>query len=179
MITTCMAAIHRIAPNSTYEQTAREYAEGGKTTSSVVGRVLGVVAALRKDVETGYTQSLVEQVHADVFADYLEMASELQNSGYKDAAGVIAGSTLEEHLRKLATKSQVSTTSPSSGAPAKASKINGLKAASLYNQLQHRQVQAWLDVRNSAAHGEYDDYDHKQVANMIQGMGELMVRYPA
>jgi hypothetical protein len=31
-----------------------------------------------------------------LFADFLEMTDELQHSGYKDAAAVIAGSTLEE-----------------------------------------------------------------------------------
>ena len=49
----------------------------------------------------------------------------------------------------------------------------------VYNPFQHRSVQAWLDIRNSAAHGNYDDYDHQQVAAMIQGVGDFMARYPA
>lgn len=38
-----------------------------------------------------------------MFSDFIGMAQELQASGYNDAPAVIAGSVLEDHLRKLAT----------------------------------------------------------------------------
>ena len=94
--------------------------------------MVGVVVSLRADIEAGYTQSLVELIHADVFADYLAMAAELQKNRYKDAAAVLAGSTLEEHLRKLAAKRRVSIGGRNE-TPAKASRINDeLKSASVY-----------------------------------------------
>lgn len=178
MASSCLALIERIAPNSSYAKTARAMAGDGRVTSATVERLIGVVVSLRQDVEAGYTQTLVELVHADVFADYLAMAAELQKGGFKDAAAVIAGSTLEEHLRKLATKANVSITD-ARGASAKVSRINDDLKDTAYNALDHRQVQAWLDIRNSAAHGVYGDYDHKQVANMLAGIGDFMVRNPA
>lgn len=39
--------------------------------------LIGVLVALRRDVEAGYTRTLQELVHADVFAHFLEMADEL------------------------------------------------------------------------------------------------------
>jgi hypothetical protein len=135
--------------------------------------------AIRADVEAGYTQTLEELVHADVFSDLLEMAAELQRSGYKDAAAVIAGSTLEEHLRKLAAKHAVSIEKPGGG-PKKADTLNAdLAGSGAYNKLEQKNVTAWLDLRNSAAHGKYDDYDHKQVAGLVQSIGDFMVRHSA
>jgi hypothetical protein len=68
------------------------------------------VLAFRADVDAGYIASLTELVHQTYFADYLSMAHELQRSGYTDVAAVLAGSTLEQHLRKLGDKHRVATT---------------------------------------------------------------------
>lgn len=34
----------------------------------------------------------------------------------------------------------------------------------------------WLDLRNKAAHGKYDEYKSEQVANMYSGITEFMAR---
>jgi hypothetical protein len=179
MVASCLALIDRIATGSSYQRSAMAMSNDGKhSTSAVVNRLLGIVVALRRDVEAGYTKSLVELVHQDLFADFLDMASELQHNGFKDAAAVIAGSTLEEHLRKLAAKASLPTTD-SKGQPLKASRLNDDLRGPVYNPLQHRAVQGWLDVRNAAAHGNYGEYDHQQVAALIQGVTDFMARHPA
>jgi hypothetical protein len=138
-----------------------------------------VLRALRADVEAGYTHTLEELVHADLFSDFLEMAEELQRGGYKDAAAVIAGSTLEEHLRKLAARTGVAAMTPN-GTPKKASGLNDeLALQGAYNALEKKSVTAWQALRNDAAHGNYGEYDHKQVAGLIQGVRDFMVRHPA
>jgi hypothetical protein len=130
--------------------------------------MLGVLHAVRADFAAGYLSTFEELVHASVFADFLDMATELQENGYKDAAAVIAGSVLEEHLRKLAGKRAVATTR-ADGQPLKADTLNAdLAKADEYNNLVQKQVTAWLDLRNKAAHGHYDEYDHKQVAALIR-----------
>jgi hypothetical protein len=180
--TACVAAIERFTePESAYRRTAQEPSANQwlSSDSSTLVHIIGVLLALRADIDAGYLRTIEELVHAEVFADFLEMASELQKSGYKDAAAVIAGSTLEEHLRKLAGKAQIPTTT-GKGDFAKASRLNDdLKATSVYNALQHRSVQAWLDLRNDAAHGNYGEYDHKQVAALIRDVGDFMARHPA
>jgi hypothetical protein len=40
-------------------------------------------------------------------------------------------------------------------------------------------LRASLDHLVWPAHGNYGDYDHKQVAGMIQSVGDFMVRHPA
>lgn len=123
--------------------------------------------------------ALEELIHADVFSDFLDMAAELQRSGYKDAAAVIAGSVLEEHLRKLAGRHGVATTK-TNGAPAKADTLNAdLAKAGAYNALVQKQVTAWLDLRNKAAHGRYGDYDQAQVAAFVSSVLDFAAKHPA
>ena len=54
-----------------------------------------------------------------------------------------------------------------------------LKAYGVYNAIEHKQVTAWLGLRNSAAHGDYGDYDEVTVKGMIDGVREFAFRYPA
>ena len=106
------------------------------------------------------------------------MADELHAKKYKDAAAVIAGSVLEEHLRKLATANGVAIAT--GGNPKRADTINAdLAKVPADNKLVQKQVTAWLGIRNAAAHGEYDKYDHGQVAGLITAVRDFMVRHPA
>jgi hypothetical protein len=179
--TRAVALLERFAPGSRYLQAAREPFERGwgSEDASTFVHVAAALAAFRSDVEGGYLKTLAELIHADVFADLLGMATELQEKGYKDAAAVIAGSILEEHLRKLADSSGIAPTK-SDGSPLKASVLNAdLAKAEIYNKLEEKAVTAWLGLRNSAAHGKYDEFDETQVANLIRDIRDFMIRHPA
>jgi hypothetical protein len=165
------AAVARVTPTgSTYREQARQIIGREEADARKVAWMLGVVQAVRADFEAGYLSTLRELVHADVFSDFLDMASDLQANDYKDAAAVIAGSVLEEHLRKLADTHDVAATKPD-GRPVKADLLNAeLTKAGAYDGLVQKQVTAWLDLRNKAAHGRYGEYDKAQVDALIRGV---------
>ena len=107
-----------------------------------------------------------------------KMAQYLLDSGYKDAAAVIAGSTLEAHLRQLCKK--VGITTDSGGKPKKADTINSeLIKEGAYKKLDQKNVTAWLGLRNSAAHGDYEVYDNMQVNLLISSIRDFITRVPA
>ena len=56
---------------------------------------------LYKNLNADYLKFMAELIHGEIFSDYLDMAEYLLEEHYKDDAAVIAGSTLEEYLRKL------------------------------------------------------------------------------
>jgi len=92
---------------------------------------------------------------------------------------VIAGSTLEAHLRKLAMKNSLPV-NDTKGQPIKADRLNAdLASASAYGVLDQKMVTAFLDLRNKAAHGKYSEYTGEQVQNMISGITEFLARVPA
>ena len=110
------------------------------------------------------------------------MAQHLINEGYKDAAAVIAGSPLEAHLRRLCLKSGIpcDVTSGASTVPKKADRLNSeLAQASSYSKLDQKNVTAWLDLRNKAAHGKYAEYELPQVNLLVAGVRDFITRNPA
>jgi hypothetical protein len=172
------AAIVRLSPPGG-EYVRRASGSGQERPTREATRLVGILLALRSDLEAGYTQTFTELVHAEVFSDFLVEADTLQRAGHKDAAAVIAGSVLEEHLRKLASKAGVPVGKPD-GSAKKAETLNSeLTTAGTYNQIQQKAVTALLGIRNSAAHGKYDEYGHEQVGAMIRDVREFVIRLPA
>jgi hypothetical protein len=171
-------------PGSPYREASRdtrgaEQVSSGFRSGSILSHVMGVLAALRADVEAGYLLTLEELVHADLFADFLEMAAELLEKQYKDPAAVLAGSVLEEHLRKLAQRNGVDI-EKHDGSPVRADALNAeLAKVPAYNKLVQKSVTAWLDLRNKAAHGQHTQYDDAQVAALIRDVRDFMTRHPA
>jgi hypothetical protein len=84
------------------ERTDREITRTGHWEGVRLQGLIGILSGLRADIAGGYLAGVEELVHADVFSDFLAMAAELLDKDYKDPAAVVAGSVLEEHLRKLA-----------------------------------------------------------------------------
>lgn len=185
LVTRGIAAVSRIAgSNSSYfkeiERIQTKFSHLHEHTSPI----MGVVQALKEDIDAGCIQSLIELVHSDIFANFIEMAEHLLSSGYKDAAAVISGSTLESHLRELCNKNGVPTEEEinqnGNMRPLRSDKLNSeLTKAEVYSKLDQKNITAWLDLRNKAAHGNYDQYTTEQVSLLISGISNFIARIPA
>lgn len=184
LVSRSIAAVHRISgPNSAYALDIQRIVKESPYLYRHMSSIVGVVQALKADINAGMLRTLVELAHGDVFADFIEMAEHLNDSGYKDAAAVIVGSTLESHLRGLCNKANIQVTTVDKNDKAWPKKADGLNAdlakASAYSGLDQKNVTAWLDLRNKAAHGRYDEYNTDQVSLLISGIGDFIARFPA
>lgn len=142
---------------------------------------LAILEAIHAEFAGGWLVSIKSLVAGEIFADFIEMAEHLLNSGYKDPAAVIAGGVLEEHLRQLCTKSGIETERDEGGriVPKKADALNSdLTKAAVYGKLDQKSVTSWLDLRNNAAHGKYSEYETAQVDLMIKGVTDFLLRNP-
>jgi hypothetical protein len=140
---------------------------------------LGILTAIRDQVKGGWIETTKGLVTAEVFGDFLEMAEHLLDQKYKDAAAVVAGSVLEEHLRQLCIANSLPVEDSPEGRPVprKADRLNAdLAAVGKYSKLDQKQVTAWLDLRNKAAHGRYSEYTEQQVALMLGGVRDFVSR---
>lgn len=84
----------------------------------------------------GWIHTVKGIVAAEIFSDFLEMASHLLDQGYKDPAAVMVGGVLEEHLRQLCVKNQIDVDIIQQGAtvPKKADTLNAeLAKAGIYS----------------------------------------------
>lgn len=177
--TRCLAVIERAGgQSSTYVSRAQNILQSKGHAWGHLAALIGIAKSLRHDLDKDYLKSFEELVRGDLFSDYLEMADHLNETGYKDAAAVIAGSTLEAHLKQLCSKFGVATFSGSKSK--KADTLNAdLVKANAYTKLDQKSVTAWLGLRNDAAHGNYKKYTKDQVALLIANVRDFILRHPA
>lgn len=151
----------------------------GLLSSRFVRKAEGAIAVLEElkhAIENGYLSEFRRVVAASVFSDYLEMAEHLIVEGYKDPAAVIVGSTLEEHMRELCRVHDIDT-ADDKGRPKKTELLNDdLYKKDVYNLLDKKNVTAWLDLRNKAAHGHYGEYNQSQVEQLLVNVREFIAR---
>lgn len=144
-------------------------------------RAIAILQAIRSELDGGWLFQVKALVAAELYADFLEQADHLLGQGYKDAAAVMIGSVLEEHLRQLCQSHSVDTHDVKDGdrIPRKADRNNSeLAKASAYSALEAKQITAWLAIRNSAAHGKYSEYTEDQVKNLALGVPSFILRTP-
>ncbi|MCY3683334.1 MAG: hypothetical protein OXH16_18200 [Gemmatimonadetes bacterium] len=141
---------------------------------------LEILNSIKQEIEGDWLFTVKGLVAAELFADFLEMADHLLTQEYKDPAAVIIGSVLEEHLRQLCNANSVSIEFENNQGiliPKKADRLNSdLAKENVYSKLDQKAVTMWLDLRNKAAHGKYDEYTSEQVTNMYSGITEFMAR---
>ena len=172
--------VNILGPNHVYVKNFEREVREERYGHAAAGK--GILRAVKEDIEGGYLHSIESLISADIFTDFLEMASYLLDEGYKDAAAVLIGSTLEGHLRKLCVKNgvDVELTTPSGTRPKKADQMNAdLAKEGAYSKLDQKNVTAWLDLRNKAAHGEYTQYAKEQVALLLSSVRDFITRLPA
>jgi hypothetical protein len=185
MQTRCLAAIERATGRkSIYYEQARIIVDTKNIDTKndaweQLDNLVGVTHSLLHNIRAGYMKTFEELVHGEIFRDFLEMAQYLLDSGYKDAAAVIGGSTLESHLKQLY-KKVVGTSVDVDEKPTKADFINSeLARTGAYSKSDQKNVTAWLGLRNDAAHGKYHLYTKEQVNLLIEAIQDFILRIPA
>jgi len=183
IITRGIAAIERITTRkSVYYLRVEEILKRKEFDYKKVVFVVGVLEGLYKDLDADYLKSLSEIIHGDIFSDYLEMGEYLLEEHYYVAAAVIAGVTLEEHLRTLCIKNEIDIEIKRQNRfrPKQADLMNAdLSREKVYPKTQQKQITYWLGIRNDAAHGKKDNFTEQQVRMMIIGIRDFIIKYPA
>jgi hypothetical protein len=154
--------------SSAHMERFRFLAEGHLSHAHQVVPIVGVIEAAHDDLVNGFLASQEFLIASEVFDSVLDQARHLNETGYKDPAAVLVRVVLEDALRRIARDENVDDTN-------KASRINDdLKKAGRYSQPQWRQVQAWLDLGNSAAHGQFEDYTADDVKVLIEAVERFL-----
>ncbi len=101
-ISTLLAAtIDRLAPpGSRYRKNAHDALKRFNDNTLKIDNLIGILKALKVDYEAGHLEAIHELIHADVFADFLEMAYYLLEEGYIDdiKQNLLAKKVLEINL---------------------------------------------------------------------------------
>jgi hypothetical protein len=154
-----------------YQNFYREYREYGPQGRFYFSNCLGIFLAAKEDYEQGYLFNVRALVKAEVLVDdVLAQAIELLNANFKDPACVLAGVALETTLKELCTRQGV----PHS----KLDQMNAdLRKAGVYNMAKQKQITAWAELRNKAAHGQWSEYNNADVDSFIEGVTRFIADF--
>ena len=130
---------------------------------------IGILRSVKENLESGFVDRVKYSAHADVLESLLESAQDSLNGGSKDAAAVLLGPILENGLRKIAEENGV--------------KIKGKSSIGLLDKkltqkgvYESNDMGKWNDIRTAAAHGKFDEYDDKEVKEMMRGVRKFLAQ---
>lgn len=148
---------------SVHYQKLSQLAEISRGGESAFESCRAVFLAAKEDYEGGYLFNVRSLVKAEVLSDALDQAKELLSAGYKDPACVLAGVSLEVALKDLCDRHGI--------AHSKLDKMNAdLAKAAIYNTAKQKQITAWADLRNKAAHGDWSAYSDADIDDLVNGV---------
>ena len=83
---------------------------------------------------------------------------------------MLAGAVLEEGMRRIATNNNV-TVKRDDDLRALSTRL--VEGKALWRLVQ-KQLEPWIEVRNLADHGRFDEYVDHQVGDMLRGVGGFL-----
>lgn len=134
----------------------------------VLRKMLGLLTAAHEDWTKGLLRKIEYLVAAATFDDFLDHASEYHRSNKKMEAGVLAGAVLEDTIRKIAARAGV----PASGTLDPT--IDELARVGVFNSVRAKRVKGYAAVRNSALHARWDEFEIRDVGELIAGTRSLI-----
>ncbi len=138
-----------------------------------VATSVAMLKAAKDDYTLGMLFDARAVIQAEVFDDFLEQAEHLLQQGYYQPAAVVAGAVLEDGLRKLCSRKAIALPD----AP-KLDRMNAdLAKAGVYNRLWQKNITALADLRNKAAHGQWEQFTEADVKNMLQQVRSFMATH--
>jgi hypothetical protein len=154
------------------KETTGMYAAYGD--KEIVEKVKGILRAIKEDALDGFLLTNIRTlISAEIFTDFLEMVEHLLGNKYKDAAATLCGAVLEDGLRRIALKAGIKKKNKDD--------LNSLnqKCAdkNVYNRLRQKEIQVWIDIRNNASHGKFEEYSEEDVKKMHKGVSSFLTNY--
>lgn len=183
------AAIERWAPDgSSYRKMLVAIGDVFGVKDRAYMKTRAILEALRRDYDKDKLATFEQVVHASIHDDLLTQAEYLIEGSFLLAAAVVAGASLEEHIKLMAAANGVSLVEPDRRKPGK---MRPREASTLRDELyaqkkvvtagERSQLQAWMDLRNEAAHNkpEFQNRTSDEIERMRAGIRDFIVKHPA
>lgn len=137
---------------------------GTKLNSFYFTHCYGTLEAAFRDFNDDFLFDIKLLIRAELIDDFLSQAEYLLQEGYHIPAASLAGGVLEDSLRKLCDKHEISCPEKT-----KIDKLNtSLAKANIYDKLTQKEITAKADIRNNADHGHYEKIKQINVEEMIR-----------
>jgi hypothetical protein len=145
---------------------------------------ISILKGFKEDFERGFLEDISAAIEAEIAADYMGQAESLLIEGQMGKydyvpAAALAGAVLEKSLRTLCGRQQPPVLEINAKGEPKTLNplIDDLKKAGVFNELKAKQLRSWADIRNKAAHGEFDAFTKQDVEQMLHGINNFLADY--
>lgn len=120
----------------------------------------------------------------EISSDYMEQAENLVGETQGGSlnhvpAAVLAGAVLEKRLRKLCSEQvpEIPVLTDSGKPKTLNPLIDDLKKARLFPETKAKELKLWADIRNNAAHGNFESFTRSDVEKMITGIKTFLSEF--
>ena len=142
---------------------------------------VSLLRGMKDDLEKGFLDDMAAAIEAEITCDYMGQAEHLLAEGHGGKfdhvpAAVLAGAVLEKALRTICGQQQppISLQNPKGDHKTLGPLIDDLKKAGVFNEAKAKQLRAWADIRNLAAHGEFNQFKRTDVEAMLAGINNFL-----
>lgn len=138
----------------------------------VIAKIMGLFLSTFVEWSKGTLGQIEYIVAAETFDDFIDHSSSYHKSNKKIEASILASTVLEDTVKKIAIKNSL----PVKGISLEPL-IECLIVAGVFNQVKGKRLKAYAGTRNKAFHAEWEEFDIKDVGEMIKGIRELIENY--
>jgi hypothetical protein len=138
----------------------------------VVQKLTGLLQSIKVEIERGLLRKAEYLFIATTFDDFLDHASVYHKGGNKIESSVLASAVFEDAIRKIATKNELTEAEKSIEAI-----IDELTKKNILTPVKAKRLKGYSAIRNSALHAHWDEFDIKDVGELIKGTRELIDTY--
>ncbi len=142
-------------------------------------KLQGILKALQRIYKIGLLD-LRTEIEATTALNYMKLAEQLLGEGVSGQydyvpAAVLAGAVLEDALRRLCGRQTPPIPTMTNGKHKMLKNlIDELKKSNSVSVVTAKQLEVWTTIRNSAAHGQFDDFKREDVEQMIKGIENFL-----
>lgn len=123
---------------------------------------MGVFDAAKADYEGGYTFNLHKALSGELFGDFVVLAKQALQDGYKDVAAVLASAALEDALKKFARDNGLLVDDR-----VMQEVVSALKSRGLVSGAQKSLLDAMPKIRDYAMHANWEKITAADVGSII------------
>lgn len=178
--TNCLSLLDAIVPRNHLHRTTIQMFQQQVTGYKNLDWAIGVLNGIADDFDRNLLTASVAEIEYEISCDYLDEAKGLLSAqGVSDSnittAAVLTGVALERRLRRLWVEHHAP------GAETDKPKrlgalIDDLRKTNVITETKAKQLRAWADIRNHAAHGDQEQFTINDLRYMIDGVKGFLAK---
>ncbi len=141
----------------------------GGVPHHAVQKLVGLLQSAAEEMKAGLMRKAEYVFVATTFDEFLEHATEYHKAGKKTESSILASAVFEDTVRKLSERHGIA----ESGRPLETI-IDDLAKKGALTPVKAKRVKGFGAVRNKALHAQWDEFDIRDVGDLISGTRELI-----